>query len=124
MMKIIYVFIGGGAGSVVRYLIGHWLNASPYFMPYGTFAVNVAGSFLIGMAGGYAAKWSLQNPVLLYFLIAGFLGGFTTFSSFSFETVNLIRHNEWTLAFVYVSTTVITGIFAAAMGFYLSKTYV
>ena len=121
MTKWLYVFLGGGLGSLVRFWIGNWLNATPYFMPYGTFTVNVVGSFIIGFAGGMTTRPAFHQPFLLYFLIAGFLGGFTTFSSFSFETVNLIRNGEWLLAFVYVSTVIIMGIFAAAFGFYAGK---
>jgi len=123
MNKWILVFLGGGLGSLMRFWIGIWLNATPYYMPYGTFTVNVAGSFLIGLAGGLSARPAFHHPVLLYFVIAGFLGGFTTFSSFSFETVNLIRNGEWPAAFVYASTVVILGIFAAAFGFYAGKNF-
>jgi CrcB protein len=121
MIKWIYVFVGGGLGSLLRYAIGVWLNSSPYFMPYGTFTVNVTGSFIIGLAGGLSTKHFLHNPALLYFLMAGFLGGFTTFSSFTFETLNMLRDNNWPQAFVYVSTTLITGLLAVAFGFYVSK---
>jgi len=123
MSKWLLVFLGGGLGSVFRYAIGIWLNSTPYFMPYGTFAVNVLGSFLIGLVGGVTARPALQHPVLLYFVMAGFLGGFTTFSSFSFETMNMIRNGQWTLAMAYVTTVVITGLFAAAFGFYAGKNF-
>ncbi len=121
MSKILLIFVGGGLGSVLRYMIGLWLNASPYFMPYGTFTVNILGSFLIGIAGGFGAKPSFHNPYLMYFVMLGFLGGFTTFSSFSLETLQMIRNNDWAMASVYVTTSVITGIFAAAIGFYTGK---
>ena len=121
MDKIIYVFIGGGLGSVLRYLIGIWLQSSPYFMPYGTFGVNVAGSFLIGLIGGFSTRTGLHNPWIVYFLIAGFLGGFTTFSSFTFETVNMLRNGDWAMAMVYVTTSLILGILAASFGIYVSK---
>ncbi len=116
-----YVFLGGGLGSVMRYFIGLWLNAHPYFMPYGTFAVNILGSFLIGLAGGISLKYTAHHPVLLYFFMTGFLGGFTTFSSFSFETFNLIRNGDLTMGIIYTTTSVILGLFTAALGFFLAK---
>ncbi|NPA43380.1 MAG: fluoride efflux transporter CrcB [Chlorobi bacterium] len=121
MIKWWLVFLGGGLGSMARFAAGLWLNANPYFMPYGTFAVNVAGSFLIGLAGGLSVRYVLHHPLLLYFWMAGFLGGFTTFSSFSFETLNLIRQGQWVWAAAYVTATVTAGLFAAAAGYYAAK---
>ncbi len=123
MNKLLLIFIGGGLGSVTRYLVGTWLHYSPYYMPYGTFAVNLTGSLLIGAVAGFTARPAYHHPFLMYFFIAGFFGGFTTFSSFSYETLNMIKQGNWTLALVYVSTSIILGVMAAALGFYASKTF-
>jgi len=81
MKQLLFVFIGGGFGSVLRFLIGKWLNNTENGIPYGTFIANILGSLLIGLILGYAAKNDAisQNQTLL--LATGFCGGFTTFNS-------------------------------------------
>jgi fluoride exporter len=91
-MNIILVFIGGGIGATARYgLQGavHRIMGSDF--PYGTLAVNILGSFLIGFLMSAFEDRFLVNPALRIFLTIGILGGFTTFSSFSYETMALIR---------------------------------
>jgi CrcB protein len=85
MKNLLLVFIGGGFGSVLRFVLGKWLNNSENGIPYGTFVANVLGSLLIGFILGYAAKNDAlsQNSTLL--LATGFCGGFTTFSTFAYE---------------------------------------
>lgn len=88
--------VGGALGAVARYAIGGWVQGNAFF-PYGTLAVNVAGSFILGlvMAGTHAGF--VSNDARL-FLGVGLLGAFTTFSTFSFETFRLIENQEWLLA--------------------------
>jgi len=85
MKQLLLVFIGGGFGSVLRYIIGKYLNNVESGIPYGTFAANILGSLLIGIILGLAAKNNTlsQNQTLL--LATGFCGGFTTFSTFAYE---------------------------------------
>ena len=82
MKAILLVFLGGGFGSSLRYLLGKYLNSDITGIPYGTFAANLLGSLLIGVILGLSAKENVltQNQTLL--LATGFCGGFTTFSTF------------------------------------------
>ncbi|NPA46158.1 MAG: fluoride efflux transporter CrcB [Chlorobi bacterium] len=121
MTKLIWIFLGGGTGSLARYWLGVWLNRSEFLMPYGTFTANVLGSFLIGLSAGWMMSRNWIHTPLAYFLLIGFLGGFTTFSTFTFESLAFIRQNNWELFFAYFFSTLILGMFAVAFGFYISK---
>ena len=85
MRQLFFVFIGGGLGSVLRYIISRYLNQTGSGFPLGTFTANILGSLLIGIIIGLAAKNNTlsQNQTLL--LATGFCGGFTTFSTFAYE---------------------------------------
>ena len=87
MKQFLLVFLGGGFGSGLRYIIGKYLNSTETGIPYGTFAANIIGSLLIGIILGLAAKNDAlsQNQTLL--LATGFCGGFTTFSTFATKTM-------------------------------------
>ncbi len=87
MKQLLLVFIGGGFGSVLRFIIAKYLNSSENGIPYGTFAANIIGSLLIGIILGLAAKNNTltENQTLL--LATGFCGGFTTFSTFAYENL-------------------------------------
>ena len=121
MTRILLVFIGGGLGSALRYLIGLLLNRNDFLTPYGTFFVNVTGSFLIGLLAGYNLRHLHLSHEYQALLIAGFLGGFTTFSSFAFENLVMIQNGKFLLFLAYFFTTLIVGLFAVALGYYLSK---
>ncbi len=112
-MEIFYVFAGGAAGSIARYYIGKRISGkakSPF--PSGTFFVNITGALLLGIVS------SLPVDKNIYALTAeGFLGAYTTFSTFMYEGFNLIKGRKKLNAFLYISSTVITGI----IGFILGK---
>ena len=106
--ELLTIFIGGGVGSVSRYAIALTLNKFQWLLhgfPLHTFAVNVSGSFLIGLLMGYVSK----NPAqwLYFLLVVGFCGGFTTFSSFALETVQLFKAQQVSVAFLYVVLSVL-----------------
>jgi len=117
------VFLGGGAGSVARYavttLVGARLGAA---FPWGTLAVNAVGSLLMGLLMGFAlgVRTSLPEPVRLL-LAVGFLGGFTTFSSFSMETVTLITGGSHLEALANVLANCLIGFALAALGVALTR---
>ena len=117
-MNALYVFLGGGAGSVLRYLVGLWIGSAAF--PWATFAVNAVGSIAIGLFGGWAARFGWSDEMRLL-LTTGLCGGFTTFSSFSKESLALIDSGSYGLFALYVACSVTLGIAATALGFWLAK---
>jgi CrcB protein len=120
MKQILLVFIGGGFGSVLRFIIGKYLNQSGG-IPYGTFAANILGSLLIGIILGLAAKNNTlsQNQTLL--LATGFCGGFTTFSTFAYENANFLKTGDFTSFAIYTIASFVIGFLAVFLGLYLVK---
>ena len=100
MINCLFVGLGGFIGAVCRYLIGLLPVQSESGFPYKTFLINVAGAFLIGCIATYAGKHPAVNPQLVLFLKVGICGGFTTFSTFAFETTDLFA---WTLVIIILS---------------------
>ncbi len=110
---VLLVGLGGGAGSIARYLVARMVGAATAF-PWATLTVNVLGSFAIGLAAGVFAT-RLSDSIRLG-LVVGFLGGFTTFSAFSAETVDLVRSGAPALGFVNVALSLLLGVAAAVAG--------
>ena len=121
MKQLVLVFIGGGFGSVLRYIIGKWLNNKENGIPYGTFVANILGSLLIGIILGYAAKNDAisQNSTLL--LATGFCGGFTTFSTFAYENHVFLKSGDFTSFAFYTIASFSVGFLAVFAGMYLMK---
>ena len=121
MKQLLFIFVGGGFGSVLRYAIGKWLNATENGMPYGTFAANVLGSLLIGIILGLAAKNETlsQNSILL--LATGFCGGFTTFSTFAYENHLFLKSGDFTSFAVYTIASFVIGFLAVFAGIFVVK---
>mgnify|MGYP000282999256 FL=1 len=119
MKQLLLVFIGGGAGSVLRYIIGKTLNSSQTGIPYGTFAANILGSLLIGIILGLAVKNETltQNHTLL--LATGFCGGFTTFSTFAYENHVFLKSGDFTSFAMYTIASFIFGFLAVFAGIHL-----
>lgn len=114
--NILLVGIGGGIGSIARYLLQKWVYLIyPHPFPWGTFLVNILGCFLIGIIYGAAEKSNLLIYEWRLLLTAGFCGGFTTFSAFAFENMNLLRGGNVTYFLLYIGLSVIVGI-AAVFG--------
>jgi len=109
MKNILLVFIGGGFGSVLRYIIGKYLNSTESGIPYGTFAANILGSLLIGIILGFALKNNslTQNHTLL--LATGFCGGFTTFSTFAYENHVFLKAGDFTSFAIYTIASFVIG---------------
>ena len=100
MEKYFLVFIGGGIGSAARYwLSGLVQRMTASVFPYGTLSVNIIGCFLIGLFMSTFEERFLLTPTLRVFLTIGILGGFTTFSTFSYDTISLLRDAEYFHAF-------------------------
>ncbi|WP_274476291.1 fluoride efflux transporter CrcB [Mangrovimonas aestuarii] len=121
MKQLILVFFGGGLGSVLRYVISKYLNATPSEIPYGTFTVNIFGCLLIGLILGLAFKSNTltENQTLL--LATGFCGGFTTFSSFAFENHTLLKSGDLTHFAFYTIGSIVLGLVAVFLGLYFVK---
>lgn len=121
MKQLLLVFIGGGAGSVLRFVIGKFFNTSANGIPYGTFVVNIFGSLLIGIILGLAAKNNAmsQNQTLL--LATGFCGGFTTFSAFAYENHVFLKSGDFTSFALYTIASFVFGFLAVFAGIYIIK---
>lgn len=115
-MTVVAVALGGALGAVSRYLLGGWIQSmSGGSFPWGTWTVNVLGSLLLGFAMVWLTE-TLASAELRLFVAMGFLGSFTTFSTFSFETVELIREGLWMRAGVYSLGSLMVGVLAVVAG--------
>jgi CrcB protein len=122
LVSVGLVGAGGCAGSILRYLVSGWVQrlADTPLFPYGTLSVNVAGCLTIGLLGGLADNAGLLGPSARLFLLVGVLGGFTTFSTFGYETMALLRDRATFAAFLYVGLHLLLGFGAVALGYGLS----
>ena len=121
MKQLLLVFIGGGTGSVLRYIIGKLLNNSENGIPYGTFTATILGSLLIGIILGLAAKNETLNQNYTLLLATGFCGGFTTFSTFAYENHIFLKSGDFTSFAFYTIASFIIGFLAVFAGIYLIK---
>ena len=119
-MKFLLVFIGGGLGAMVRYFVTTNLAGKLGNFPVGTMTANILGSFLMGLVVGIIAGRSSLESVRL-FAVVGFLGGFTTFSSFSAETLALIQGGQIFSAAANIFVSVAVGLAACFAGLTLYK---
>ena len=121
MKALILVFIGGGSGSIARYLLGKLFNSSNSGIPYGTFAANILGSLLIGVILGWALKNNTLSSQTTLLVATGFCGGFTTFSTFAYENHALLKSGDFMTFAFYAITTFTVGIIAVFGGMELAK---
>ena len=117
LKSIVFVGIGGAVGSVMRYLLGvlgaHYLKGT---FPIATFITNFLGCLIIGLLIGYFGKSNEINPQFRLLLITGFCGGFTTFSTFAAENVQLLENGNYGLLFANVAGSVVLGIGGVLLG--------
>lgn len=113
-----YIAAGSAIGGVSRYLLGGWLQRQTAgTFPIGTLVINITGSFLLGLILRYAVETPTLTPEARAFLTIGFCGGYTTFSTFSYETVALMEDGQWPRAALYVALSVSLSVLAAFLGF-------
>lgn len=120
--QILLVGLGGGLGSVLRYLtsiLSEKYNTTLF--PLATFTVNILGCILIGLLIGLLGQNIQENQNLKLLLITGFCGGYTTFSAFASENIILIQNNNYWTAIFYITTSIIVGLFAVWIGFTITK---
>ena len=118
---LLLVGAGGFAGAVARYLVGLALPFIGTGFPFGTFAVNVAGCLVIGFISELSITTSLVSPELRLLFAAGFCGGFTTFSSYMYEIMSLLRDGEMLYASIYLFGSIIGGILCLYLGMQLAR---
>ncbi len=120
--SILIVGFGGGIGSILRFLTSFYM--SKYFpskFPLGTFTVNLLGCFLVGLLLGYFEKNNLMNSDMKLLFVTGFCGGYTTFSAFGYENMNLIQNNNSLFALGYIGASLFFGLLAVWFGLFLAK---
>src|SRR6476646_4105758 len=121
----IYVSIGGAAGSLARYLISIWALPVSRHLPWGTIGINIAGSFIIGFFGTLTLSHG-RYPVSenwRLFVMVGICGGFTTFSSFSLQTLDLMRSGAMPRAAVNIVASVVLCVAAVAFGHFIAAQF-
>lgn len=120
--EIIYIFIGGGTGSALRYCVQLLMHERiiPYHFPWATFTVNLLGSFLIGLFYALSERLHLSAEVRLL-LTTGLCGGFTTFSTFSNDGINLLKGEFYGTFILYTLLSIGIGLIAALAGGYIGK---
>ena len=121
MKSLLLIFIGGGTGSVARYLLGKYLNSTTTGIPYGTFAANVLGSLLIGIILGWALKNNSLSSNTALLLATGFCGGFTTFSTFAYENHVFLKSGDFMTFALYAIASFALGILAVFGGMEIAK---
>ena len=121
LKEIIAVFVGGGLGSVLRFLVNKIEIISENNFPYSTFISNFLGCFILGLVLGYFIKNENPNSILFVFLTIGLCGGFTTFSSFSNESLQLIQNGEIFTFLTYLVSSLVVGIVSVYAGTIMFK---
>jgi CrcB protein len=119
---ILLVGIGGGIGSILRYLSSVLVNR--YFntaFPLATFCINMLGCLLIGVLMGIVEKQQWAGDNFKFLFITGFCGGYTTFSTFAHENLSLINGQHTLIAFAYIAGSILTGLLAVWLGIFLSR---
>jgi CrcB protein len=116
------VGLGGGIRSIARYLCQKWFSENhPHPFPWGTFLVNLLGCFLIGIIYAASEKSAVLSPQTRLLLITGFCGGFTTFSTFAFENMSLLRSGDFLYFSIYIVASVALGIAGVFSGIVIMK---
>ena len=117
-----YVAVGSAAGGAARYAISAYLQrATGSSFPVGTLVVNITGSFLLGLLLRFALATPEMSPELRLGLSAGFCGGYTTFSTFSVETIAMVEAGQWERALLYVGLSVAASLIGAFAGLVLAR---
>ncbi len=121
-MQFLWIGIGGFLGANARFLLGQEIGRRlGTSFPYGTMTINVVGAFLIGIIFTLLTDRFLVDPLWRQLIVIGFLGGFTTFSSYAMETISLLQDGRWSSALLYVLGNNVIGLVACAAGVSLAR---
>ena len=122
MGRLALISLGGAFGTAARYLLSVWLlrTLGPAF-PYGTLAVNVIGSFLLGVIMQAGLDTTILSPAARVVLGTGVMGGFTTYSTFNYETLQYLQEGAWAMASLNVATTLLVCLAAGALGVVVAR---
>ncbi len=117
LTNFLVIGFGAAVGAITRWMLGLWLNHSHVVLPWGTLAANLAGGYLVGLLLGLLSMYPEAPAWLRLMLITGFLGGLTTFSTFSGETVGLLERGAYLAALAYVGLSLLGSLALTALGF-------
>ena len=121
-MQIVYLGLFGGLGCIARYLVSGWTyQIAGRTLPYGTLAVNLIGTFVLGLLMESALRSSFFTPELRIGITVGFLGGFTTFSTFSYETLRMLEEGNYWGSAATILLNVLGCLVAGGLGIYLAR---
>lgn len=123
MQKVIVIALAGAAGTLVRYWLSGFVQQQTGSFPWGTFAVNMIGSFLFGIVWTLAEERMVISADTRLIILTGFMGAFTTFSTFMFDTSNLMRQAQWLLAFGNLALQLIVGLASMFLGFAVGRLF-
>ena len=118
-IQVLAVAVGAAIGAVLRWLAGLWLNPQWYGFPLGTLLVNCVGGLLIGIALVWFDR--VPNDLLRLALVTGFLGGLTTFSAYSGESLSMMNRGQWGMAVAHTAAHVLGSLGCAAFGFRIAR---
>ena len=122
MKQLILVFLGGGIGTVLRFIISKLIPHNDSGFPWSTFSANLIGCFIIGLISGYFFKTSSTNQSdILLFATVGICGGFSTFSTFAYENINFLKSGDFIFFITYTLGSFILGILMVYFGLTLHK---
>ncbi|WP_461209975.1 fluoride efflux transporter CrcB [Desulfocurvus sp. DL9XJH121] len=122
MQKLLFVVLGGGCGALARYLVAGWAQrlAGSSF-PFGTFTVNALGCLLFGFIWGLAENRAVLGPQARLLVLTGFMGAFTTFSTYAFESAGLLRAGQWAYALLNMVGQNVAGLVLVFAGLALAR---